>query len=55
MDKPNPFEASEADRNKGLVKRAAFTARNREVDLVGRIHVDIQNRYLLIEVNTKAS
>ena len=55
MEKPNPFEANKAGRINGLVKRVAFTARSREVDLVGRIHVDIifQNRYLLNEVNTK--
>lgn len=55
MDKPNPLEANEAEKNKGLVKRASFTAQSREVDLVGRIHTDIffQNRYMLNEVNTK--
>ena len=55
MDKPNPLEANDADRNTGLAKRAAFTARSREVDLVGRIHTDIcfQNRYMLIKKNTK--
>ena len=54
MDKPNLFEANEAEKNKGLVKRVAFTARSREVDLVGRIHVDIffQNRYMLNEEDT---
>jgi len=42
-------------KNRGLVKRAAFFARSREVDLVGRLHSDIffQQRYILNEVNTK--
>ena len=53
MDKPNPLEANDADKNKGLAKRAAFTTRSREVGLVGRIHVVFQNRYMLNEVNTK--
>jgi hypothetical protein len=41
--------------NAGLKKRAAFTARSRVVDLVGRLHTDIffQSRYMLNEVNTR--
>ena len=55
MDKPNPLAADEADKNMGLAKRASFTARSREVDMIGRIHSDIffQQRYMLNEVNTK--
>lgn len=52
MDKPNPFAAAAADKNAGLVKRAAFTAGSKEVDLVGRLHTDIffQHRYILNEL-----
>jgi hypothetical protein len=54
MDQANP-NADAGDRNGGLTKRAAFIARSREVDLIGRIHSDIffQQRYMLNEVNTK--
>ena len=46
MDKPNPLEADDNERNTGLTKRTGFIARSREVDFVGRIHTDIffQNR-----------
>ena len=43
------------DANDGFVKRAAFTARSKTVDMIGRLHADIffQERYMLNEVNTK--
>ena len=55
MDKPNPLEADDDDRNSALTKRAGFIARSREMDLVGRIHTNIffQNRHMLNDVNTK--
>jgi hypothetical protein len=55
MDKENPFADTAADQNSGLVKRSTFTAKSREVDMVGRIHGDIffQQRYMLNEVNTR--
>ena len=55
MDKDNPLAAAAADRNEGLTTRAIFTARSKELDLIGRIHSDIffQQRYMLNEVNTK--
>ncbi len=51
-DKPN---ADAADRNSGLTKRAAYAARSREIDMIGRIHSDIffQERYMLNEVNIR--
>ena len=47
--------AAAADGNNGLTKRATFTARSAEVDMIGSIHSDIffQQRYMLNEVNTK--
>jgi hypothetical protein len=55
LDKPNPFAADAADKNSGLVKRAAFTNESKEVDLIGRIHADIffQHRYILNELPIK--
>ena len=55
MDKTNPDAAEDIDLNKGLMKRASFTSRSNEVDMVGRIHSDIffQERYMLNEVNTR--
>ena len=55
MDKADPNADEIADLNKGLMKRAAFTSRSNEVDMVGRIHSDIffQERYMLNEVNTR--
>jgi len=52
MDKHNPKATNEADRNSGLVKRAAFIAGSKELELVGRIHADIfyQMKYMLNEV-----
>ena len=54
MDKADP-NAAEADRNIGLMRRAAFTAGSNEVDMIGRLHSDIffQERYMLNEVNTR--
>ena len=48
MDKDNPLAAAAADRNEGLTTRAIFTARSKELDLIGRIHSDIfsQQRYV---------
>ena len=42
-------------KNLGFIKRAAFTAGSKTVDLMGRIHADIffQERYILNEVNAK--
>jgi hypothetical protein len=55
MDKANPLAENADERNSGLVRRAAFTAQSRELDLMGRIHADIffQSRYMLNEVNVK--
>ena len=55
MDKENPSAADVADQNSGLVKRATFTTKSREVDMVGRIHGDLffQQRYMLNEVTTR--
>ena len=55
MDIDNPLAAAAADRNEGLTTRAIFTARSKELDLIGRIHSDIffQQRYILNKVNTK--
>jgi hypothetical protein len=55
MDKANPLAENADERNSGLVRRAAFTAQSRELDLMGRIHADIffQPRYMLNEVNVK--
>lgn len=54
MDVANPAAVGD-DRNNGLTKRAAFTERSREVDLIGRVHSDIffQERYMLNEVTTR--
>jgi hypothetical protein len=55
MDKPNPLAENAADRNSGLVRRHAFAAESREIDMIGRIHSDIffQEKYMLNEVNAK--
>jgi hypothetical protein len=56
MDMPNPLPATpDNQKNVGLAVRSGFTAKSKEVDLVGRIHSDIffQQRYMLNEVNTK--
>lgn len=55
MDKANPLAENADERNSGLIRRAAFTAQSRELDLMGRIHADIffQSRYMLNEVNVK--
>ena len=55
LDKPNPRAADAADRNLGLVTRAAFSAESKEIDMIGRIHSDIffQERHMLNEVNLR--
>ena len=55
FDKPNPLAEAAADKNIALTKRTSFTAKSREVDMIGRIHSDIffQQRYMLNEVNTR--
>ena len=55
MDRPNPDHANAEETNYGLQKRAAFTDRGANVDMIGRIHSDIffQDRYMLNEVNVK--
>jgi hypothetical protein len=55
MDKASPLAENADERNSGLIRRAAFTAQSRELDLMGRIHADIffQSRYILNEVNVK--
>ena len=55
MDKPNPRAADAADRNLGLVTRAALSAESKEIDMIGRIHSDIyfQERHMLNEVNLR--
>ena len=55
MDRPNPLAVDAAQRNAGLATRQSFAAESREIDMMGRFHVDIffQERYLLNEVNAK--
>jgi hypothetical protein len=55
MDKVNPLAENADERNSGFIRRAAFTAQSRELNLMDRIHADIffQSRYILNEVNVK--
>ena len=55
MDRPNPTDANEDERNFEFHKRASFTDEGATVDLIGRIHSDIffQDRFMLNEVNVK--
>ena len=55
MDRPNPANANEEERNFGLKKRASFTDEGAIVDLIRRIHSDVffQDPFMLTEVNIK--
>jgi hypothetical protein len=55
MHKANPLAENVDERNSGLIRRAAFIAQSRELDLMGRIHTGIffQSRYILNEVSIK--
>jgi len=41
MDKCNPLETAAADMSSGLAKRNAFISASKELDMMGRIHLDI--------------
>ena len=54
-DSANHFEDVQGDDNRGLKVRRDHTARSREADMMGRLHVDImhQERYMINGVDVK--
>ena len=54
-DSANHFEDVQGDENKGMKTRQELTSRSREVDMMGRLHVDFfhQERYMLNGVDVK--
>ena len=57
MDRPNPAQVNEDERNFGLEKRASSTDDGATVELIRRIHSDVffQDRFMLNEVNVRVS